>query len=814
MQDVIESIKYTWAVLMDSGDVREVRTLGNKLVYSGYFSDEEELVNQVLGQDGKSPGIYITLNPVNMALLARAENRLRANPPSTTSDKDIVKRRWIVVDIDPVRPSNISSSDSEHEAALGLAKTIQQHLCLAGFPTPVLADSGNGAHLLFFTDLPNDADSTALVKAFLERLSLQFSTNDIHIDTSVYNASRITRLYGTMTCKGDSITDRPHRRSGIIDCPKNLTPTKAELLHDFIKPLISLHSALAVSPGRARKNQISLDVEQWLTKHDIQIASSGPWQKGKKYVLHTCPWNPEHTDRSAYVVQLENGAIAAGCHHNSCDGQGWKQLRALYDTGTSTEGEGMSEDRRKHADILLEIAEDVVLFHTPLQDAYGSITLNGITRTLAIKGSAFELWLTKQFYDFMGTPPDKNAVTRALSVLQAKAVYDGELHQLNYRVAELDGKYHYDLTNDRWETVVVAPDTCEVTTASAPLFMRRPTHKPQVTPSFPGDLHLLLRHIPLKDAGSQILLLVYVVACLIALISHPVLVLVGPKGSAKSTTMKMLRSLLDPAENDALSMPRTARDLVLALANSYVSAFDNLETLSEEQSNLLCIAATGGTSTARRLFTDTDESVIKLHGCSILNGINVAVTRADLLDRAILLNLDRISSADRKEEKQVWEDFNRDKASILGGAFTTLSKALSLEPTIPPISLTRMADFTRWGFVIAEALELGGDNFLKAYNDSLAEGSREAIANHPVASALVALLANTNKWSGTITELLHALGEVASRERISTLSKLWPTAPNYVTRRLNEVRSDLQEIGINYEIKHMGAAKVITLVRE
>ena len=73
-----------------------------------------------------------------------------------------------------------------------------------GWPEPVAADSGNGAHLLYAVDLPNDAESLELVRGVLEGLSFKFSDGAVGVDTATSNAARIWKLYGTTARKGDS----------------------------------------------------------------------------------------------------------------------------------------------------------------------------------------------------------------------------------------------------------------------------------------------------------------------------------------------------------------------------------------------------------------------------------------------------------------------------------------------------------------------------------------------------------------------------------------------------------------------------------
>jgi hypothetical protein len=209
----------TLARLQKKDAVYEVRFFTPRGVVSGYFNNPFKLKSEVMKWDGKVQGIFTTLNPVYPALLARADNRLIVGAKQTTSDSDIVRRRWLPVDCDPKRPSGISSTDVEHEAALARARAIQAWFLSQGFPADsiILADSGNGAHVLVRIDLPNNEASTQLVKKCIEAVAFRFSDDTVVVDLSVYNAARIWKLYGTQVCKGDPTSDRPHRVARILE---------------------------------------------------------------------------------------------------------------------------------------------------------------------------------------------------------------------------------------------------------------------------------------------------------------------------------------------------------------------------------------------------------------------------------------------------------------------------------------------------------------------------------------------------------------------------------------------------------------------
>jgi hypothetical protein len=203
----LEETRRAINLLFEPGQVVEVRIPNRgRTTASGYFNDPDRLAKAIQKYDGKAEGIYYTLNPVNTALLARANNRIKEYLKSTTSDTDIICRRWLLVDVDPNRPAGISSTDEEKEKAEAVACAIEAYLHdHLKWPAPVRTDSGNGYHLLYRIDLLNDSESKTLVEGCLRVLAGRFSTPDVCVDTSVGNAARIVKAYGTLARKGDNM---------------------------------------------------------------------------------------------------------------------------------------------------------------------------------------------------------------------------------------------------------------------------------------------------------------------------------------------------------------------------------------------------------------------------------------------------------------------------------------------------------------------------------------------------------------------------------------------------------------------------------
>jgi hypothetical protein len=190
------------------------------------------MAEEALTLSGLAKGVYFTFNPLRLDLLARAANRLKsARKGDLATDADVLRRRWMLLDVDPVRVGGVSATNVEKSKAWEQIGQVRAYLDDLHWPRPVVADSGNGFHLLFRVDLP--PDDGGLVKRTLQALAARFDNSDVAIDTSVHNPSRITKLYGTISAKGDSTADRPHRATAVLEVPDALAVVDEHLLGEL-----------------------------------------------------------------------------------------------------------------------------------------------------------------------------------------------------------------------------------------------------------------------------------------------------------------------------------------------------------------------------------------------------------------------------------------------------------------------------------------------------------------------------------------------------------------------------------------------------
>ncbi len=267
----------------------------------------------------------LSLNPVVPDLLARAKNRVIERAKKTTTDTDVACRISLLIDCDPRRPSGISANDAEHAAAIERARDIRRVLTEEfGWPAPILADSGNGGHLTYPIDLPNDDASTKLLEAVLRALAARFSDAAVDIDRTVFNAARIVKAYGTVARKGEDLPERPHRLSRILDAPQTLETVSREWLAELAASLPASRPADPHAGAAAG----GFNLEDWIhRRHHLAVRDPIPYDGGRKWVLEECPFNPEHRAPDAAILQADDGTLGFHCFHNSCADFGWKQFR-------------------------------------------------------------------------------------------------------------------------------------------------------------------------------------------------------------------------------------------------------------------------------------------------------------------------------------------------------------------------------------------------------------------------------------------------------------------------------------------------------
>lgn len=457
---------------------------------------------------------------------------------------------------------------------------------------------------------------------------------------------------------------------------------------------------------------------------------------------------------------------------------------------------------------LIEIGLAYSYFRDQNEIPYCRVVNNRTVQNLMVTSNSFRMLLGRDFFLHNETSASPDLLRQAVHHFEAVASFGDTIIRLDRRVSKRKNTIYYDLCSPKGGAVKISSSGYEIMNKDLKFFQRNSHMSAQVLPksSEPQKLlKLLAKHFQTKRVSDLLLLATHIITCFIPDIPHTILIFMGEKGAAKSTSMRMVRAIVDPSNLDLLSMPSNNDSLALALNNNYMSVFDNIDRLSPDISDLLCMASTGGSISKRKLFTDIDEVTLELKRCVVLNGINNVVTRSDLLDRSVVIELERILSENRKDENKVWTSFHTDLPEILGACFSALSEAMASYPTVELSEYPRMADFAKWGYAIAQALGNQGDKFLKYYKQNQKQANDEILDSDPISACIVKFMTNKSDWQGTATSLLAELDLAAIELGIRKVGKNWPESPNALMRKMNSMRSNLEQAKISFESRKKGS---------
>jgi hypothetical protein len=389
--------------------------------------------------------------------------------------------------------------------------------------------------------------------------------------------------------------------------------------------------------------------------------------------------------------------------------------------------------------------------------------------------------------------PGSQALQDALSVLGGLALFDGQEHPVFTRLAWHDGVIYLDLCNQDWEVMEVTAAGWRCLTDLPVRFRRARGMLALPRPVAGGSVATLRRFINCTDDDWP-LVLAWLVAALRPTGPYPVLPLHGEQGSAKTTTARVLRDLVDPNLASLRSEPRDPRDLIIASTNGWVVALDNLSGLPPWLSDAICRLATGGGFGTRQLYSDDEETLFNARRPVILNGITELATQGDLLDRAIPLYLPAIPEDQRQAEAEFWQEFEAARPAILGALLEAVAHALGQVDRVHLQPRPRMADFALWATAAEPALGLKPGSFMEAYTSNRSSANELTLDVSPIVAPLRELLECAD-WMGTATSLLADLNAHAS-EKTQGL-KAWPRSGQALSNALRRLAPNLRATGVS-----------------
>jgi len=432
-----------------------------------------------------------------------------------------------------------------------------------------------------------------------------------------------------------------------------------------------------------------------------------------------------------------------------------------------------------------------------------------------IQSRQFTNFITKNVYEKTGKPPSKNIISSLQNIYSAKAMFEGKKYDVFLRVAYLDNSVYVDIGDSDWNILKISLEGIQIIQEPVVKFKRFRHMKPLIFDlnAEIEDINLILKHIPLQDEEDKILFKAYLPLLFLEKIPTTILILYGPQGSGKSMSLKFTRSLVDPSSLGMLSLGKDLKELVQQVGHHYLAYYDNVSYISKNFSDFFCRVVTGEGYSKRELYSDDEDIIYNYRRKVAINGINLPGQEADFLDRCLTIHLARINKKFRKTEEDLWASFEIDRPKITGAILKIVQKTLQKIKEIKVGYLPRMADYAKWGEAISQVLGEEPERFTNIYFNKIDKLNKEALEANPVGLCIAELMDNYDTWGGTPTELLDILTPIAVTLKIDK-NPQWPKGSQVLTRKINEISSNLEDEGIKFEFGHTGKRRFIKLIKE
>lgn len=432
---------------------------------------------------------------------------------------------------------------------------------------------------------------------------------------------------------------------------------------------------------------------------------------------------------------------------------------------------------------------------------------NGVTflHTLTSKRVAEEMLLLHE--DAFKHDPDAVFTDRirklGLAYLQALAHRLADRRPVNKRLAwsPEEGAIYLDLSARDGRCVRATADDWGIVVPAKPLFARFHTQRPLPVPRRVASEEGAAAFAHMVPGGmspeASKLLLGAMLGCLIPSdfapsSAYPVIVVRGDQGSGKSTLCRFLKILLDNEVAPIAAKPNKADDIFVVAQTAHILSFDNLVRINPGISDAICQATTKSAVVKRRLYSDSDQTILRAHTAFLLNGICPLLQRADIIDRSISIHLSRLDTFD----PEAGSDAATVLPKVLGFLLDLVVRALANYSKMQLEDLPRLATVAKF-VAAAEPLGCCDTPFVTLLRRNQAELLTSVDEHHPVVDALFELMAAAPKWTGTYKDLLTALAAKASTE--ATHSPDWCRTERKLSAFLLTRTTMLRELGIVFQ---------------
>ena len=325
-----QAIRAWWDVFKAHNPLVEIRLIGANKTASGYFSDPHTMMREIAPYTQEF-NTYFVMNPLMPECYGREQkDKIILKPKNTTSDKEIIGRDWVLIDVDCNRVAGVNATNKEAEYAYAKAEQVESFLLSQGFNRPVKVFSGSGIHLYLKCALACNESNDNLIRDFLLALGMLFDDANCKIDSVVFNRSRISRLPGTWNRKGSKNSkERPQRICRFLSIPDEVKINEKEFFQK-VAALLPKEEAPSKENNYKPINYQEFNLQEFFDKYNIEVLRETKIDRGTRYILKQCPFDPAHGSDSM-VFQYNSGPLAFFCFHNGCTNNGWREFRAHFD---------------------------------------------------------------------------------------------------------------------------------------------------------------------------------------------------------------------------------------------------------------------------------------------------------------------------------------------------------------------------------------------------------------------------------------------------------------------------------------------------
>jgi hypothetical protein len=501
-----------------------------------------------------------------------------------------------------------------------------------------------------------------------------------------------------------------------------------------------------------------------------------------------------HTQDSSLLTEIVASGLSKDYHGNTLreiDGMIEGALRKGFDKRDKQPRS--KTDAPKLIDIALEAA--VGLFHDRDGRGFLSIPLTGGGLIHhALGGEAAKLWLRRLAYQRTGKAIPRQTLDDLVQTLEAQAVFDGPLHDIAVRVAREQDVVYFDLGRADAAIIRITAEGWSLT-SDCPIKFIRPTGFGELPVPAPGGNIQSLRGLLRLDDATWVLVLAFLINCTQPGGPFFCLLVEGEQGSGKSLLCTIIKKIIDPSSVEKMRLPDSEQNLMIQAKDYYLLVFDNVSGMKSDISDALCMLATGGGMTFRKLYTDAERQVFNQVRAFIINGIGEFVHRPDLIERALLLSLPTMPEGARRTEGRILEEFRAALPGILGGLFDIAAVALKNERLVEPPSTVRMADAATWLQAAEPATGLVAGTLLRAIEESQLKSVIDRISENPTVVAIEKVL-ERGPFRGRISEL-HS--RIQSHDHL--YDRHFPKTPQHLSNALARLKPAMAKIGIHVELE-------------